>query len=120
MTVIRGDDERHSNTRDADPAEAAEAKLVEAVDGVRLRGAADRKLREHNGEADENYDGKIDQDVSAAAALKGLAGKLPDVAETDGAAGGGKDEADLASPLRTIVFHVIFSFFLSQSNLNFS
>ena len=110
VAVIGGDDERHRNTRDADPLEAAVAELVEAVDGVRLRGAADGQLREHDGEADENDDGQINEDVGASASLKGLAGELPDVAEADGAARRRQDEADLASPLGTIVFHVIFSF----------
>ena len=83
VAVIGGDDERHRNTRDADPLEA----------GIGLCGTADGQLREHDGEADENDDGQINEDVGASASLKGLAGELPDVAEADGAARRRQDEA---------------------------
>ena len=103
--VVAGDDERDRPAHPADPGVALVAELAEGVDDVRLAGAADGELREHRGHADERHDQQVHEQERSAAALKGLAGELPDIAEAHGGAGGSKDEAKLAAPLRAIVFH---------------
>ena len=83
MGIVAGDDKRHDHADPADPLKAGVPQLFKAVYGIGLRGTADGQLRKHNGDTDEQNDGKIDKNVCTAAALKGLSGELPDVSETD-------------------------------------
>ena len=114
VAVIGGDDERHRNTRDADPLEAAVAQLAVAIDGIGLRAAADGQFREHDRDANEEYDSKVDEDVRSAAAFVGLAGELPDVSEADGRTGCRQNKADLAAPLGSFRFHSHFLLFYAH------
>ena len=83
MGIVAGDDKRHNHADPADPLKAGVPQLFKAVYGIGLRGTADGQLREHDGDTDEQNDGKIDKNVCTAAALKGLSGELPDVSESD-------------------------------------
>ena len=109
MTVVAKDNERADDTEPTGPGEAP-VKLAEDTDGVLLRMASERKLGNHNGNADQQYDGEINDQVGRAAACIRLTGKFPNVAETNGGPGCGENKADFARPLFTLFFHDFLSF----------
>ncbi len=84
---------------DADPARqlpggAATLQAYKGTDSVAPGMSADHQFRHHDRQADQGDADQVDQHKSAATVVAGDVGKLPDVAETHGAAGGRQDKAE--------------------------
>ena len=109
---VVGDDQNRNDG--VDPAAHAQRRLIAeglvSADRALAGHAADRSLRNDHRVAEGHRQNDVYQQENSAAVFGGQIRKAPDVAEADGAARRRQDEADLASPLGTIVFHVIFSF----------
>ena len=71
----------------------------EGGDGTLLRGATNRELADHDGQAHQHHTQQVDEAEGRATIHSCDERKTPDVAQTDGRAGDGEDEADFRTPV---------------------
>src|SRR5699024_12266607 len=74
--------------------------------------SAQRQLADHDHEADEEHEQQVYHEEGEAAVGAHLVREAPQVAEADGRADRGHEEAEIAPPVSAFVFH-IFPPFLS-------
>ena len=79
----------------------------ERADGALLRPPADQQLRHHDRHPDHQDADQVDEDERAPVVVPGDVGEAPEVAQADGAARGGEDEAGAGAPVAAVALHPI-------------
>ncbi|MPM43888.1 hypothetical protein SDC9_90565 [bioreactor metagenome] len=98
------DDERRKDRQPTDPFEPAGHRMIRP-DGSGAGFAAQRQFCHHNGEAHEKRQQQVDDQEGKSPRFTHLVRKAPNVAEADGRANCRQQEADVASPTASLVFH---------------
>ena len=87
------------------PAGRTALEFAEGLDGLRLGGSADHDFGDEDGEPHQGDAEQVDENEQSAPIFTGDVGELPDVAQPDGGAGRGQDEACSARPLTSLFGH---------------